>query len=81
MECSMRSTYHKCLDDAAARDTRGGQHVSGAQCCIGGGVRIALGVVQAVLADQVAAEVPGLEILEGKESIKQKSSEPHMPPA
>ena len=80
-EWRVRSTHHKCLDDAAARDARGGQHISRAQCCVGGGVGVALGVLLAVLADQVAAEVPGLDILERKESTNQKILEPHMPPA
>ena len=54
----MRSTYHKCLDDAATSDASGGHDVGSTECCIGGGVRVALGVVQAVLADQKAAEIP-----------------------
>jgi hypothetical protein len=53
-----RDTCHERLNDAASRDTAGGQHVRATESGVGRGVGVTLHIGQAVLPNQVAAEVP-----------------------
>ncbi len=49
---------HECLDDAAARDAGGGYDVSGAEGDVCGRKRVALHVVETVLADEITSKIP-----------------------